>query len=103
MEREERKEHHSHPAGRENTQGDDQGGGRFRRKFFRKKVCRLCHNNKDRFHYDYKHAEDLKRFITDGGKLLPRRITGTCAKHQRHIAREIKRARFLALLPYVLR
>ncbi|MGL4369328.1 MAG: 30S ribosomal protein S18 [Spirochaetota bacterium] len=66
---------------------------------FKKKVCRFCHN-KD-IVIDYKKTETLERFITDRGKILPRRITGTCAKHQRALAQEIKRARMIALLPFV--
>ncbi len=49
---------------------------------------------------DYKDVETLKKYINDKGKILPRRITGACAKHQRHIALQIKRARAIALLPY---
>jgi len=66
---------------------------------FRKKVCRFCHD-KD-LPLDYKRSDILERFITDRGKILPRRVTGTCAKHQRQVAREIKRARIIALLPFV--
>lgn len=68
------------------------------RMFFRKKVCKFCIKKVD---VDYKNPESLRRFITERGKILPRRITGTCAKHQRMLAREIKRSRALALLPYV--
>ena len=50
---------------------------------------------------NYKDSDTLRRFTTERGKILPRRITGTCAKHQRLVAREIKRARSLALLPFV--
>jgi small subunit ribosomal protein S18 len=49
---------------------------------------------------DYKNVELLQRFITDGAKIRPRRQTGTCAKHQRELARAIKRARHIALLPF---
>jgi small subunit ribosomal protein S18 len=66
--------------------------------FFRKKVCRFCANKAK---IDYKDADGLRRFTTERGKILPRRITGTCAKHQRELAREIKRARSICLLPYV--
>ncbi len=75
----------------------DRGGPR-RRGFFRKKVCKFCVNKAE---MDYKNPDTLRRFVTDRGKILPRRITGTCAKHQRQLTREIKRARSLALLPYV--
>ena len=69
-----------------------------RRKVMRKKTCRLCENKI--FNIDFKDVELLKRFQTEGGKILPRRITGTCAKHQRELTTAIKRARHLALLPY---
>lgn len=65
----------------------------FRKK---KKVCYMC-TGKD---IDYKDVETLKRYINDKGKILPRRVTGACAKHQRHIAEQIKKARAIALLPY---
>jgi small subunit ribosomal protein S18 len=64
---------------------------------FRKKVCRFC---TQKIVADYKDPDTLRRFVTDRGKILPSRITGTCAKHQRALAREIKRARVLAYLPY---
>jgi len=66
-------------------------------KFFRKKVCKFCVGKAT---MDYKNAESLKRFVSDNGKILPRRITGTCASHQRAITREIKRARTIAVLPF---
>lgn len=66
---------------------------------FKKKVCRFCHDKS--YVIDYKRSDILENFITDRGKILPRRITGTCAKHQRDVAREIKRARIIALLPFV--
>jgi small subunit ribosomal protein S18 len=50
---------------------------------------------------DYKQPETLRRYVNDSGKIRPRRQTGTCAKHQRQVAMEIKRARHLALLPFV--
>jgi small subunit ribosomal protein S18 len=50
---------------------------------------------------DYKDTENLKKFITDRGKILPRRITGVCAHHQRHLQQAVKRARHVALLPFV--
>ena len=62
----------------------------------RKKVCMMCTSKK----VDYKDPETLKRYINEKGKILPRRVTGNCAHHQRMIAREIKRARAIALLPY---
>ena len=62
----------------------------------KKKVCYRC-TGRD---IDYKDVETLKRYINDKGKILPRRVTGACAKHQRHIAEQIKKARAIALLPY---
>lgn len=66
----------------------------FRRK--RKKVCQLCVGKE----LDYKNAEDLRKYINEKGKILPRRVTGTCAKHQRFVAQQIKRARMMAILPF---
>lgn len=64
----------------------------------RKKVCEFCENHID--HVDYKDVATLKRYISERGKILPRRATGTCAKHQRKVTNAIKRARNVALLPY---
>ena len=64
----------------------------------RKKVCNFC---KDKVtSIDYKDANALGRYVTERGKILPKRVTGTCAKHQRMVARAVKRARSVALLPY---
>lgn len=65
----------------------------------RSKSCYFCANKEKKI--NYKDIRTLQRFVTDRGKIVPRRITGTCAKHQRVITREIKRARAIALLPYV--
>ncbi len=70
-----------------------------RRYYSRPKVCQFCVEKID--HIDYKQVELLRRYITEDGKIRPRRQTGTCAKHQRQLARAIKRARHLALLPFV--
>ncbi len=78
--------------------GDDRGGRGKPKQFFRKKVCRFCAN---KVKIDYKDPDALRRFTTERGKILPRRITGTCAKHQRALALEIKRARAICLLPFV--
>ena len=64
----------------------------------RKKVCVFC--GKDNV-IDYKEVNKLKRYISERGKILPRRITGNCAKHQRALTVAIKRARHVALMPYV--
>ena len=66
--------------------------------FFHKKVCRFCANKAK---IDYKDSDGLRRFTTERGKILPRRITGTCSKHQKELAVAIKRARAICLLPYV--
>jgi len=66
--------------------------------FFKKKVCKFC---TQKIKVDYKDVDVMRRFVTERGKILPRRITGTCSKHQRSLAIGIKRARALAFLPYV--
>jgi small subunit ribosomal protein S18 len=68
------------------------------RKGRRRKVCYFTVNNIT--YIDYKDVDLLKRFISERGKILPRRVTGTCAKYQRQLTRAIKRARQMALLPY---
>lgn len=78
--------------------GDDRGRGGKSKVFFKKKVCKFC---TQKLKIDYKDADVLRRFITERGKILPRRITGTCAKHQRALAVAVKRARIIALLPFV--
>jgi small subunit ribosomal protein S18 len=70
-----------------------------RRVFHRRKVCRFCADSKIKI--DYKDQKMLKYFITERGKIIPRRISGTCSKHQRTLTHAIKRARTIALLPYV--
>ena len=83
--------------GQDGRDGDDRRGGKGK-VFFKKKVCKFCIQ---KLKIDYKDADTLRRFITERGKILPRRITGTCAKHQRVLALAIKRARIMALLPFV--
>ena len=72
---------------------------RKRRVYHRRKVCRFCADSS--LSIDYKDSKTLKHFITERGKIIPRRITGTCAKHQRSLTLAIKRARTIALLPFV--
>jgi len=80
---------------------DDERGGRGKGKvYFKKKVCKFC---TQKLKIDYKDVDALRRFTTERGKILPRRITGTCAKHQRELAVHVKRARVIALLPFVAR
>ena len=64
----------------------------------RRKVCSFCVDKVE--HIDYKDVAKLRRFITERGKILPRRISGNCAKHQRRVTVAIKRARNIALLPF---
>jgi len=83
---------------REDRGGDmDRGGGRG---FGRRKVCRYCADKN--LKVDYKNAADLKYFVTERGKIVPRRISGNCARHQRQVATAIKRGRNVALLPYTV-
>jgi small subunit ribosomal protein S18 len=70
-----------------------------KRIFHRRKVCRFCADSS--LPIDYKEPKILKMFTTERGKIIPRRISGACAKHQRKVTTEIKRARTIALLPYV--
>jgi len=72
---------------------------RKRKQFFvRRKVCRFCVDAK--LLIEYKDVNTLRQFVTERGKIIPRRISGNCARHQRHLTRAIKQARLLALMPY---
>ena len=88
-------------GGREDRGGGggdmDRGGGRG---FGRRKVCRYCADKN--LKVDYKNAADLKYFVTERGKIVPRRISGNCARHQRQVATAIKRGRQVALLPFTV-
>ena len=66
----------------------------------RRKVCVFCGEKSEKI--DYKNAALLRKYISERGKILPRRVTGTCAKHQRELTVAIKRARHIALLPYTV-
>ncbi len=68
------------------------------KKMPRKKVCAFCQEKLDAV--DYKDVNRLKKFVTEGGKIVPRRMSGTCAAHQRLLATAIKRARIASLLPF---
>lgn len=72
--------------------------GGARRFFAQPRVCQFCTDRSIKI--DYKQADLLRRYVSENGKIRPRRQSGTCAKHQRQIARAIKRARHLALLPF---
>lgn len=63
----------------------------------RKKVCQMCTGRDVKFN----DVDTIKKYINEKGKIVPRRVTGTCAKHQRHIANEVKKARLMALIPFV--
>ena len=73
-------------------------GGPGGPRFFQKKVCRFCSERSELI--DYKDIEKLRRFLTEKGKIMPRRITGNCAKHQRMLARALKRSRHAALVAF---
>ncbi len=70
-----------------------------KRIYHRRKVCRFCADTS--VIIEYKDIRPLRQFITERGKIIPRRISGTCAKHQRYLTHAIKRARTIALLPFV--
>lgn len=78
----------------ERVERDNRRGGRKSRK----KVCAFCVDKVEAI--DYKDISRLRRFISERAKILPRRVTGTCARHQRDLTVAIKRARYLSLLPY---
>ncbi len=88
---------------RDERGGRDAGGmeeGGRGRGFGRRKVCRFCADKT--LKVDYKDQGQMKYFLTERGKIIPRRISGNCAKHQREVATAIKRARIVALLPYTV-
>jgi len=84
-------------GGREGRGGGKRRGGGGGR---RKRVCRFCADKSLRI--DYKDPYSLRYFITDRGRVVPRRISGTCAKHQRRVSQAIKRARNVALMPFTV-
>ncbi len=77
----------------------DNKGGRPMNRKSRKKVCTFCVEKSD--FIDYKDSQKLRRFMSERSKILPRRVTGTCAAHQRELTIAIKRARHLALISYI--
>ena len=81
---------------RNNMNNDEDFNPRFRK--IRKKVCPLCSDKN--LVLDYKNGEQLRKYINEKGKILPRRATGACAKHQRTITLAVKRARHIAVLPF---
>ena len=84
------------PNNRNNKNSDEEFNPRFKK--MRKKVCPMCADKN--LILEYKNLDQLRKFITDKGKILPRRASGTCAKHQREVNVAIKRARHIALIPY---
>lgn len=72
------------------------GGGKMRKP--KKRVCNFCIDKVE--HIDYKDVNKIRRYVTERGKIIPRRISGNCAKHQRQLTVAIKRARNIALLPF---
>jgi len=82
-----------------NNRRNQKGGGGKNRFYQRRKICRFCVDND--LEINYKTPKALRQFITERGKIIPRRITGTCAKHQRQLTVAIKQSRQIALLPFV--
>ncbi len=83
--------------GRKRPRGKEKRGSR-RRVFQKRKVCRFCADAK--LVIDYKSVKSLRYFTTERGKIIPRRISGNCARHQRKVTEAIHRARTIALMPY---
>jgi small subunit ribosomal protein S18 len=74
-------------------------GTKRKKTFYQKrKICRFCSDSSTEIMY--RDFNTLKHFVTDRGKIIPRRISGNCAKHQRHLARAIKRARVISIMPF---
>jgi small subunit ribosomal protein S18 len=99
----------SRDSSSDSMEDDEKGGfrgkdgeGKFGRKNakYKKKVCKFCADKSLLAGLDYKRVDIIERFVTNRGKIIPRRITGTCGKHQRQLAREIRKARSIGLLPF---
>lgn len=82
---------------RYNGKEEEDFNPKFRK--MRKKVCTMCANKE--LVLDYKNYDQMKKFVNEKGKILPRRATGACAKHQRDITLAVKRARHIAVLPFI--
>ena len=82
--------------GQKRSNNDSDFNPKFKR--MKKKVCYLCENKIE--DVDYKDTERLKKYVSEKGKIVPKRVTGTCAKHQRKVTNAIKRARHIALMPF---
>jgi small subunit ribosomal protein S18 len=87
-------------GGRLRNNDDERGGDLLWRRRGRRRVCRFCTDKA--ILIDYKDPQSLRYFVTERGKIVPQRISGTCAKHQRAVTQAIKRARLIALLPFTL-
>jgi len=88
------------PDDRDRDRGDRDHGRRPRGRRPRRKVCSFC---VDKIEFiDYKDINRLRRFTNERGKIVPRRMSGNCAKHQRQLSESVKRARVVALLPYII-
>ena len=74
---------------------------KMKKTFGRKKICRFCADKISTTEIDYKDVQKLKHYTTERGKIIPRRISGNCARHQRVVSAAIKRARSVALMPFV--
>ncbi len=88
----------SAPTNRPRPSGPREGGPGGKRRYIRKTFCRFC-AEKDTF-LDYKTVPLMRQFISERGKIVPRRISGTCAGHQRKLTVELKKARIVALVPF---
>ena len=93
------RESYGKPGGGRGRGGPGRGGGRRRFLFRRRKYCKFCEEKAQWI--DYKDLKTLQSYIPERAKILPRRISGTCAKHQRDLMRAVKRARVLALVAFV--
>ena len=86
------------PFGSRGREGGSPGGHPGGKRFVRRKICRFCNDKMDQV--DYKDIVRIRRFVTERGKIVPRRISGTCARHQRQLQRAIKRGRNIGLISY---
>jgi small subunit ribosomal protein S18 len=89
----------SRRSSRRSSDSRESRGRRRGRMSNRRRICAFCVDHVD--YIDYKNQDNLKRYVNEFGRIRPRRQTGTCAKHQRSLAQAIKRARHIALLPFV--
>ncbi|OHD54548.1 MAG: 30S ribosomal protein S18 [Spirochaetes bacterium GWF1_51_8] len=81
--------------------GSGGGGGDKKKFFYTKKVCKFCTKQIDEKNINYKNIELMRKFVMPSGKIVPRRINGNCARHQRRVSEEIKKSRIIALLPFL--